>query len=135
VHDWLISHPWVARAWTIFFTVNAYSCAEHTYGSNNIQKCNCLFPDNATACKAENGKLENLSYVTKIGQMTRSWKALNRHEWWFLLNAPVATYWPNNTSLQIKTFFFCGKNRHTWVLPISLCWIQKSILFCRITPG
>ena len=34
-----------------------------------------------------------------------------------------------------KKLFFCGKNQNRWVLLISLCWIQKCILFCLITSG
>jgi len=59
---------------------STYSFATHTYERKNIQKCKCLFPDNAAACKAENGKLENLSYVTKIEQMMGFWRAMNQPE-------------------------------------------------------
>jgi len=72
------------------------SFATHTFASNNIQKCNCLFPDNAAACKAEIGKLENLSYLTKIEQMTGFWRVIHRPELWFLVNASLATWWQNN---------------------------------------
>ena len=54
-----------------------------------------------------------LSYVTKIEQMTGFWRAMNRPERWFLLNAPLPTWWQNNLQLQLD---FWKHKKGPWVL-------------------
>jgi hypothetical protein len=84
----------------------------HTYARKNIQKCNCLFRHNAAACKAENGKLENLSYVTKIEQMMGFWRAIDLN-WRFASNAPLATCWQNNLHLHLDLW---KQKKGSWLL-------------------